>query len=67
MREKQHRQNIKESGKYEFGKLVLLGCGISTSTPAAYQRSGLLQPYNGSLILRRVSRLDAFSAYPGQT
>ena len=36
---------------------------ITTRTPAAYQRCHLQRPFKGSLILRRVSHLDAFSAY----
>ena len=53
--------------KKEFGQLVLLGFDISTFTPAAYRRGHLPRPYNGNLILKLASRLDAFSAYPNRT
>ena len=51
-----------------FGQLVALGFGVAAFTPAPYQRRRLRRPSKkGVLILRRASRLDAFSAYPIQT
>ena len=51
-----------------FGQLVRLGFALAGFAPAAYRRPSLERPFfcrqNGSLILGRVSRLDAFSAYP---
>ena len=45
--EKKENKQIKDSrlsAMESFGRLVLLSCGISTYTPAAYQRSHLLRP-----------------------
>jgi hypothetical protein len=53
--------------KKPFGQLVALGFDVAVFTPAPYQRPRLGRPYNGALILRMASRLDAFSAYPYQT
>ena len=50
-----------------FGQLVPLGFGIAAFAPAAYQRGSLPRPSKGGLISGRVSRLDAFSAYPCPT
>ena len=46
-----------------LGQLVRLGYAVTSFTPAAYQRGSLPRPSYGSLILRLVSHLDAFSAY----
>ncbi len=40
---------------------------ITAFTPVAYQRCSLQRPFKEDLILRRASRLDAFSAYPFRT
>src|SRR5260364_162796 len=50
------------------GQLVLLSSRITALPHPAYQRPSLGRPFRtlscqGSLILRRVSRLDAFSGY----
>ena len=54
-----------------LGLLVPPGTRITTLTPAAYQPGslpGTLLAYAmGNLILRSVSRLDAFSVYPIRT
>ena len=50
-----------------FGQLVLLSFAITDFTPAAYLRRSLRRPFNGYLILRKASYLDAFSTYPFQT
>ena len=50
-----------------FGQLVLLSFAITDFTPAAYLRRSLRRPFNGYLILRKASYLDAFSTYPIQT
>src|SRR5437867_2241406 len=54
------------------GQLVLLSTRLTALTHGAYQRGGLPRPFRGvspwgELILRWVSRLDAFSGYPVRT
>ena len=63
---------IKNIGK-SHDLLVLLDSSVAGLTSVAYQPSHLLGVFSsvlrrkGSLILRRVSHLDAFSAYPIRT
>ena len=61
---------IKNIGK-PHDLLVLLDSCLTAFTSVAYQPSHLLGVFRGlrpgSLILRRVSHLDAFSAYPIRT
>ena len=66
------KRNTRRNEKGQaLGLLVPPGTRITALTPAAYQPGslpGTLPAYAvGNLILRSVSRLDAFSVYPIRT
>ncbi len=65
--EKTYLKCKKDCLEISFGKLVLLGFGITAFRPAAYQGRSLQPPLYGNLILKLASCLDAFSTYPFPT